>query len=166
MQDATLKFLQNAETLAAADRPEAWVGVSLRRIVVDRYRRAAVRRRMSVALASEPREPPEPEADETQAPLECLKRELGGLKSEYAEILRLVYLEDVPLKAVAERMGLTTNNAAVRVHRARLALREVMTARCRGCALVDCWGRQRLAASDPEAPCETIESGRPPTAVA
>lgn len=149
LQDATLKFLQNAETLAAADKPEAWVGVSLRRMVVDRYRRAAAQRRMTSALVAEPRDPAEPEEDETQAPIACLKRELGGLKRDYAEILRLVYLEDAPLKAVAERMGLTANNAAVRLHRARLALREVMTCRCRHCPLAECWGRQRLAASLP-----------------
>ena len=149
LQDATLKFLQNAETLAAAERPEAWVGVSLRRMVVDRYRRSAAQRRMASALAAEPREAAEPDEDETVTTIVCLKRELGGLKPEYAEILRQVYLQEASLTAVAEQMGLTANNAAVRLHRARQALREVMTARCRDCPLVDCWGRQRLAASAP-----------------
>ena len=149
LQDATLKFLQNAETLAAAEKPEAWVGVSLRRMVVDRYRRGAAQRRMASAFAAEPRETAEPEEDDTVTPIECLKHELHGLKPEYTEILRQVYLEDAPLKAVAERMDLTANNAAVRLHRARQALRDVMTARCGDCPLVDCWGRQRLAASAP-----------------
>lgn len=149
LQDATLKFLQNAETLAAAEKPEAWVGVSLRRMVVDRYRRAAAQRRMASAFAAEPREPSEADDDETVTPIKCLTRQLGGLRPEYAEVLRAVYLEEGSLKDVGARLGLTANNTAVRVHRARQALRDVMTARCRECPLVDCWGRERLAASAP-----------------
>lgn len=152
LQDATLKFLQNAETFAAAERPEAWVGVSLRRMVVDRYRRSAAQRRMASAFAAEPSETAEPDEDDTRAPLACLTRELGTLKPDYAEILRAVYLEETSLKDIAARLGLTSNNAAVRLHRARQALREVMTGRCRDCPLVDCWGRQRLAASTPPPP--------------
>ncbi|WP_204313660.1 hypothetical protein, partial [Stenotrophomonas maltophilia] len=42
-------------------------------------------------------------------------------------------LEEASLKAVAEQCGLTANNAAVRLHRAREALRSVMHARCTAC---------------------------------
>jgi RNA polymerase sigma-70 factor (ECF subfamily) len=145
LQDATLKFIQNAETLNSVEKPEAWVGVSLRRVVVDRYRRAAAQRRMSKALAAEPVEATfDDEDDELLTPAECLKSTLRTLKPAYATILRQVYIEETPLKDVAGRLNLTANNAAVRLHRARSALRETMLHRCQACPLADCWARQRL----------------------
>jgi RNA polymerase sigma-70 factor (ECF subfamily) len=147
LQDATLKFIQNAETLKLVEKPEAWVGVSLRRVVVDRYRRAAALRRMTEALAAEPAETDCGDEDEMLTPVQCLKSTLQMLKSDYAAILQQVYLEETPLKAVAVRLDLTANNAAVRLHRARSALRETMLQRCKTCALADCWAHQRFAAA-------------------
>ncbi|WP_231733148.1 RNA polymerase sigma factor [Phenylobacterium sp. CCH12-B4] len=103
-QDASIRFLQHAASLAAAERPEAWMGVSLRRLVVDRYRRAAVQRRTAEALAAEPL--PQPLADPEA---------------------------EVELQA-----------AAVRLHRARAALRAAMDENCHACPLADCWAKARL----------------------
>lgn len=144
LQDATLKFLQNANAFASVEKPEAWVSVSLRRMVVDRYRRAAAHRRMTEALAAEPREPTGCD-DDLLIPTECLKSTLQALKPDYGSILQQVYLQEAPLKDVAARLDLTSNNAAVRVHRARNALREAMLQKCRSCPLADCWARQRFA---------------------
>lgn len=143
-QDASIKFLQNAEALVVAERPEAWMGVSLRRLVVDRYRRAAVRRRMLEALAAQPAPG---EGDDEDGPLavrgRCLRAALRQLKAPYQEILTQAYLEERPLAEVADRLGLTANNAAVRLHRARAALRQAMAGRCQACPLADCGARTR-----------------------
>lgn len=146
-QDASIKFLQHAHALEAAERPEAWMAVSLRRLVVDRYRRAAVQRRLAETLAVEPDFGPADRSDEVPdlvAPAECLSGLVARLKPDYAEILRRSYLEDHPLKEVAEALGLTANNAAVRVHRARAALRQALHEKCQTCALADCWAKARL----------------------
>ena len=45
------------------------------------------------------------------------------LKPEYRDALRVVDLEDGKLSDLAEQSGITAENAAVRVHRARKALR-------------------------------------------
>ena len=146
LQDATIKFIQNAKTLDSVERPEAWVAVSLRRVVVDRYRRAATQRRMTDALAAEPLEVAGGDEDtELLAPAECLKLSLRTLKPEYRAILQQVYLEEAPLKDVAASLRLTANNAAVRLHRGRGALRAVMFQKCRTCPLADCWGHRRFA---------------------
>lgn len=143
-QDASIKFLQNAEALVAAERPEAWMGASLRRLVVDRYRRAAVRRRTLDALAAQPA-PGETDDEDgpLSAPGHCLKAALRDLKAPYREILAQAYLEERPLAEVAGRLGLTANNAAVRLHRARAALRQAMAGRCLACPFADCWARTR-----------------------
>lgn len=146
-QDASIRFLQHAASLAAAERPEAWIGVSLRRLVVDRYRRAAVQRRTAEALAAEPLPQPlaDPEAEvELQAPTDCLKAALGDLKPDYRDLLARTYFDETPLKAAAVEFGLTANNAAVRLHRARAALRAAMDQKCHACPLADCWAKARL----------------------
>jgi RNA polymerase sigma-70 factor (ECF subfamily) len=145
LQDAALKFIQSAESFASVERPDAWVAVSLRRVVVDRYRRTAAQRRMTEALAAEPPESTGQDEDETLTPTECVKSVLPTLKPEYAAILRQIYLDEASLKQVAARLGLTVNNVAVRLHRARGALRETMLDRCEVCPLADCWARHRPA---------------------
>ena len=150
LQDATVKFLQSGAALVSVGRPDAFVGVSLRRIVIDRYRRAAAQRRMSDAIAVEPVELVEAgtaEDDELLTPTECVKATVETLKSDYAFILRQVYLEEASLKDVAGRLDVTANNAAVRLHRARGALRETMLHQCEVCPLADCWARARLEAA-------------------
>lgn len=142
-QDAAIKFLQHAESLGAAVRPQAWMGVTLRRLVVDRYRRAAVRRRTLDALAVQPAPDAADTDEDLVAPSDCLKAALRELKSEYRQILAETYLDERPLKAVAHHLELTANNAAVRLHRARNALRQVMAEKCQSCALADCWARTR-----------------------
>ncbi len=143
-QDASIKFLQHAKALEDADRPEAWMTVSLRRMVVDRYRRAAVRRRLAESLAAQPAAAGPGEEEDLVAPTECLKGLVAGLKPDYAQMLQHTYLEDRPLKQVAEGLGLTANNAAVRLHRARATLRQALSDKCRTCALADCWAKARI----------------------
>jgi RNA polymerase sigma-70 factor (ECF subfamily) len=145
LQDATLKFFQNAETFNSVEKPEAWIGVSLRRVVVDRYRRAAARRRLGEVLAADPPEAADDGEDEMFARAGCLRSTLHMLKPDYAAILEQVYLEETPLKAVAARQGLTANNMAVRLHRARAALRDALLKRCQTCPIADCWVNQRFA---------------------
>jgi hypothetical protein len=56
------------------------------------------------------------------------------LKPEYAEALQQVELDGLPVKDYAERTGVTANNAAVRIFRARAALREQVRRSCGTCA--------------------------------
>lgn len=145
-QDASVKFLQHAATLTGADSPTAWMSVVLRRLVVDRYRRAARERRQTKALAAEsPSSADDQSEDEAVgAPITCMTRLVSGLRPEYAEILTRTYLQDRPVKTVAQQLGVTGNNAAVRLHRARGALRAAMVAGCEVCPLRDCWAKARL----------------------
>ena len=51
------------------------------------------------------------------------------LSASYREVIRLRDLEEYSTKEVAEELGLTRVNVRVRLHRARAALREVLTSR-------------------------------------
>lgn len=155
LQDTALKFLQASDHDGAAiEHPDAWVDASLRRIVIDRYRRAAVHHRMRQALAAAALLDNRPEdRDDALTAAQCLKETLPRLKTEYAEILALVYLQDHPLRDVAPRLGLTANNAAVRLHRARAALKGRLRVKCQSCPLADCcWARSRSGAGSAARP--------------
>ena len=65
----------------------------------------------------------EPEAELRQEVCQCVSSLLEMLKPEYREALRIVDLEEGKLKDLAQQSGITAENAAVRVHRARAALR-------------------------------------------
>lgn len=131
LQDFTLKALQGAPRVRG-DKIDAWLNVSLRNALFDRYRRDGARRRLAEAAAAEPAASDEPD-DVEDVSIQCLSACIAQLKPTYATILRHADLEEAPLKTVAEQCGLTANNAAVRLHRARETLRRVMHARCVAC---------------------------------
>ncbi len=62
---------------------------------------------------------------------ECIKEFIHRLPYEYATVLVLCDLEGHPLKDAAEIVGISANNAKVRLHRARLKLRQEMDRGCR-----------------------------------
>ena len=59
---------------------------------------------------------------------------LPALRPEYADVLRRVDLAGERPAEVARALGLTANNAMVRLHRARKALRADLQRSCRTCA--------------------------------
>jgi len=68
----------------------------------------------------------------------CIAHVLPMLRPAYAEILREVDLEDVPLGEFAKRHKVTPGNAAVRVHRARAALKRELIRVCGACTIHAC----------------------------
>jgi DNA-directed RNA polymerase specialized sigma24 family protein len=60
------------------------------------------------------------------------------LKPEYAEALQRVEVEGAPVKGFAADAGITSGNAAVRVFRAREALKKKVTTTCGACAAAGC----------------------------
>ena len=60
------------------------------------------------------------------------------LKPEYAEALQAIEVTGTPVKAFAEQKGLSSSNAAVRVFRAREALKKRVIESCGTCAEHGC----------------------------
>lgn len=133
LQDFALKAVQGAARLTDATKVDAWLAVTLRNALFDRYRRNAGRARLRDAVAAEPAIEAADETEDLERPLACLTAALGDLKADSATLLRRAELEEIPLKRVAEDLHITANNAGVRVHRAREALRKLLQARCATC---------------------------------
>jgi RNA polymerase sigma-70 factor (ECF subfamily) len=76
----------------------------------------------------------------------CVSRLAATLKPEYAEALQAIEVGGTTVKAFAVQKGLSSSNAAVRVFRAREALRKRVTQSCGTCAdheCMNCTCRQR-----------------------
>lgn len=140
LQDA---FVRNLDAAAGvpAEGVVAWFFTVLRNAVIDRYRRDAVRGRRLEAFAREVQRQAGEETDAEREICACVRRLANTLKPEYADVLEQVDVGGTSLKEYASREGLTANNAAVRAHRARQALKRRVIESCGLCAehgCVDC----------------------------
>ena len=115
----------------------AWFYRVLRNAVIDHYRqRSSAERAMEAWGRDFSESQPAPELREEIC--QCVVGLLAGLKPEYREALRIVDLEDGKLNALAEQSGISAENAAVRIHRARKALRRQVEMACGSCAEHGC----------------------------
>ncbi len=137
LQAAFVRSLEKADAIRDSESAVAWFYRLLRNALVDYYRRSATEGR---ALEREAllAEPAVMDPELRGVICGCIGGLLPTLKPEYAEMLRLVDLEERPLAEAAETLGITTNNAAVRAHRARQALKRQLERTCATCATHGC----------------------------
>lgn len=117
----------------------AWFYRVLRNSVIDHYRRRSTSARAMEAWGREFEESQEPDAAFRQEICQCVAALLATLKPEYRDAMRIVDLEDGKLSDLAQQSGITAENAAVRVHRARKALRRQVEQACGTCAEHGCF---------------------------
>jgi RNA polymerase sigma-70 factor (ECF subfamily) len=136
LQSAFVRGLERGAALRKEESATAWFYRLLRNALVDHYRRRDVERR----ALSELRLQPGPAVDEQlmRTVCECVASLAETLKPEYASALRRVEVEGASLRAYAEEQEITANNAGVRLHRARLALRRQVAKSCGTCATHGC----------------------------
>jgi small GTP-binding protein len=118
--------LLHARDLRDRASTRAWFFRILRRAVADHHAQSEVRASRLAALAAEIDEATPREV----AVCACSLDRLGGIRRDYAEILRRVDIDEQSIAEAAATLGITVNNATVRLHRARRALREDLVAFC------------------------------------
>lgn len=155
LQDAFVKSLEKQDAVRDETSAVAWFYQLLRNSIIDQYRRRETRSKALEALAVELKDAVEPPPELRDAICGCVSEIAATLKPEYAEAIRRVDLDETPLQTFATEAGITTNNAAVRVFRAREALRKQVKAACGTCAehgCVECTcGRTSAPALSPSA---------------
>jgi RNA polymerase sigma factor (sigma-70 family) len=134
LQEAFVRGLDKLGTLARDESASAWFYRILRNAVIDHHRRGAVVARKLEAFAAELEQQVEPGEDVRGAVCRCVGQLAGTLKPEYADALRRVEIDGVAVKDYASELGITSSNAAVRVFRAREALRRQVARSCGTCA--------------------------------
>lgn len=144
LQTAMLRVMTKGRALRNRDRVIPWFYRMLQNLVVDWHRRRAAAertlRRLDAA-ASVTRAHDEPLWSQVCT---CVTAILTTLRPGYADILRRVAIDGQPLTGVARSLGISANNASVRLFRARRALLERLRATCGACfehGCLDCFCR-------------------------
>lgn len=137
LQDAFVRSLDRVASVPE-EGVVPWFYRVLRNAVIDRYRRRGAEERALAAFTRELADAEVPSGDMQEQICACVGRLARTLKPEYAAALRAVDLGDLPVKAFAEAAGLTASNAAVRLFRAREALRKQVARSCGTCAEHGC----------------------------
>jgi len=139
LQAAYMKGLSKSEDIDDAERVVPWFYRVLRNAIIDHYRHRDVEKR---TFASDPAEaesiPEEPDAALEKAICGCMADLLETLKPEYADAIKSVELGEQDLATYSRSKKLTTNNATVRLHRARQSLKKRLVQTCGDCASHGC----------------------------
>lgn len=139
VQNAFVRGIEHGGELRDGESATAWFYRILRNAIVDHYRRRDAASRAHERIE---REMPEslgdaPLDDRTRA-CACVRSLAATLKPEYAQVLEKVDVEGRGVSEVAAESGISANNAAVRLHRARQALKKRVEQTCRSCATHGC----------------------------
>ena len=138
IQSALLRALDRAGDLRDRSKVVAWFRRILQTVLVAHERRRAVdaRARSRIVGAGGPGD-----LEAHWETCQCLKAALDAVKPADAWLVGQVELEGKPLREVSRALGIRTNTAAVRLHRARRAVIRVWRDICRFCRLhwrLDC----------------------------
>lgn len=149
LQTAFVRGLERGADVRDEESAVAWFYRVLRNAVIDHYRHRAATGRALEGWGREIVTHEAAEADLKQEICQCVSGLLETLKPDYQAALRVIDLEEGSLNDLAKQAGITAGNAAVRVHRAREALRKQVRTACGSCAehgCLDCHCKPKGAA--------------------
>jgi RNA polymerase sigma-70 factor (ECF subfamily) len=139
LQEAFSKVIARPEQAPEDEGIVPWFYRVLRNAALDQFRRRGAAARAYEAFARELESQETPNTEIESEICACVSRLAGTLKPEYAEALRDIDVGGTPVKVFADRKGLSHNNAAVRVFRARGALKQRVIQSCGTCAEHGCF---------------------------
>jgi RNA polymerase sigma factor (sigma-70 family) len=132
LQDAFVRSIDKQAEVR--ENAVGWFYRVLRNAIVDAQRRRAAAARRLEAYAQEPEERAGDDEELERVVCKCIAGLADTLKPEYATALRRVDIDGVAVKDYAVEVGISSNNAGVRVFRAREALRKQVARSCGTCA--------------------------------
>ena len=133
VQDAFVRSLDKLDTVR--DTAVGWFYRVLRNAIIDHHRRTAAAQRRDEAYA---RETDEHDEELHRVVCKCVAQLADTLKPEYAAALKRVEVDGLSVKDYGDEAGISSNNAGVRVFRAREALRKQVARACGTCATHGC----------------------------
>ncbi|MEM8618620.1 MAG: sigma-70 family RNA polymerase sigma factor [Actinomycetota bacterium] len=126
LQVAALRAIERAGSLDDPARVVAWLYRIHRNIIIDMGRMRARDQRVIDGAAEIPEQTDAP----ATAPCDCSVTLAKRMSDNYASILSLVDGRGLQLSEAARQLDVTVNNAAVRLHRARKALKQELLEHC------------------------------------
>ena len=141
-QQCLLRAVERQHSLKQEDSVVAWFYQILRHAVIDYYRSKAGEESRHRAFEKEAEillQQEVPSLDEVKTTIcACLEEVVGRLRPGYSELIRRIDLNGESTAAVAKALRISTNNATVRLHRARQALRDRLEESCGVCTKHGC----------------------------
>jgi RNA polymerase sigma-70 factor (ECF subfamily) len=138
LQAALARAVEKSGAVENAESSVAWFYRMLRNAIIDHYRRRAARERVLQAIATHGEDDPTLDDDLNGEVCACFADLLPTLKPDYADIVGAIDLDGRSVGEMAVELGITANNAGVRLHRARQALRRRLEQTCGTCAEHGC----------------------------
>lgn len=128
LQEALIRVYRGAGALRAQERLAPWIYRVARSVIVDHYRRAAVRGGQSSSSSRDEQDATETEVDDPPEAVRallsaCIEPFLAGLPPEQSEAIRLTDLGGLTQREAAERVGIAVPTLKARVQRGRRQLR-------------------------------------------
>lgn len=136
LQDAFVRSLDKFDTVR--ETAVGWFYRVLRNAIIDHYRRTASAERRNEAYAVEEQHAAQVDDELQRVVCKCVTELAETLKPEYAAALKRVEVDGVSVKDYADEVGISSNNAGVRIFRAREALRKQVARSCGTCATDGC----------------------------
>jgi len=133
LQDAFVRSIGKLDDVR--ESAVGWFYRVLRNAIIDHYRRTAANERRHEAYA---RETDITDEELHRVACKCVTVLAKTLKPEYANALERVEVDGLSVKDYADEAGISSNNAGVRVFRAREALRKQVARSCGTCATHGC----------------------------
>jgi len=129
LQETFVRIHRGIVSISESDRLEAWVYQITRNVIADHYRKQVanpVEHDIDVAEETNDSLPTLP-----SRAAEWLQELIRQLPDTYREAVQLSEIEGLPLRVVAERLGLSLSGVKSRVQRGRASLRESLNQCCR-----------------------------------
>jgi len=136
LQDAFVRNLEKFDTVR--ETAVGWFYRVLRNAIIDHHRRTGSAERRAEAFEREQQATANEDDELRGVVCKCVAQLTDTLKPEYATALRRVEVEGVSVKDYADEVGISANNAGVRIFRAREALRKQVVRSCGTCATHGC----------------------------
>jgi RNA polymerase sigma factor (sigma-70 family) len=138
LQSAFVRGIERGGEIREQESVVAWFYRLLRNAIIDHYRRQASAGRAMESFAREVEGASVASPDLRDEICRCVSRVLTELKPEYREALEVVDIGGASPSELANKTGISANNATVRVHRARQALQKQVKLTCGACAEHGC----------------------------
>lgn len=150
LQDAYVRGMTRGGSLRDDESAIAWFYRLLRNAMIDRARAESAEHRRHVRLDVDTLPPgDEPDQELIDTICACVSDLIPTLRPDYASAIQRIELGGESLANFANDAGITPGNAAVRVHRARQALRRRIEETCGTCATHGGYGCQCRGESHP-----------------
>ena len=142
LHDFYTRVLSRIDDVRDSEKLRGWMGRVLHSVLADHFRRRARRTHAEAEQAREEAgDVPAWEEELDAAVCNCLYKLLPTLRPAYADILWRADLIGQSRTEIAAALGIDEANVRVRLHRARLALKQRLIDTCRTCpehGFLDC----------------------------